>query len=92
MISDAIIAVSVLLGLSYFALTWKRPKYPPGPKGRYPLLGLTFDMPKERPWETYAEWARQETPELCFTMEKGQPLTITQEVRSDHILSHRPKA
>lgn len=48
----------VLLLASHYAITkWKRPPHPPGPKG-HPLLGMTFLMPKERPWVHYTEWAR----------------------------------
>ena len=30
---------------------------PPGPKG-YPLIGSLFDVPTEKPWITYNEWAK----------------------------------
>lgn len=31
---------------------------PPGPKGRWPLLGMTLDMPATVPWKHMAAWAR----------------------------------
>ncbi|KIJ40667.1 hypothetical protein M422DRAFT_143442, partial [Sphaerobolus stellatus SS14] len=31
---------------------------PPGPPPKF-LVGNAFDMPKEREWETFAEWARE---------------------------------
>lgn len=53
-----VILLIVLLLASHYAITqWKRPPHPPGPKG-HPLLGMTFLMPKERPWVQYTEWAR----------------------------------
>lgn len=30
----------------YVAREWRRAPLPPGPKGRIPLMGMTFDMPK----------------------------------------------
>ncbi|KJA21835.1 hypothetical protein HYPSUDRAFT_140077 [Hypholoma sublateritium FD-334 SS-4] len=35
----------------------RRLPLPPGPKG-YPLIGSLFDVPKEKPWITYNEWAK----------------------------------
>ncbi|KIW90067.1 uncharacterized protein Z519_09498 [Cladophialophora bantiana CBS 173.52] len=46
--------------------SWRRPPLPPGPKGRWPLLGMTFDMPPEKPWETMASWAREYGPLVYF--------------------------
>ncbi len=34
----------------------RRLPLPPGPKG-YPLIGSLFDVPTEKPWITYNEWA-----------------------------------
>ena len=50
----AIIALVVV-----FSAVRIRHRYPlpPGPKGRWPLLGMTFDMPTGRPWEYMASWA-----------------------------------
>ncbi|KAJ4318839.1 hypothetical protein N0V84_006652 [Fusarium piperis] len=39
---------------------------PPGPKGRFPGLGMTFDAPKKFPWIKYAEWARTYGPIVHF--------------------------
>ncbi|KIJ40651.1 hypothetical protein M422DRAFT_256343 [Sphaerobolus stellatus SS14] len=33
-------------------------KLPPGPPPKF-LVGNAFDMPKEREWETFAEWAKE---------------------------------
>lgn len=57
-------ACAALLLIIKVASTWRRPPLPPGPKGRWPFLGMTFDMPTEKPWETMANWARYGPP-LC---------------------------
>ena len=36
----------------------RRPSYPPGPKP-LPIFGNYFDLPKERDWVTYANWAKE---------------------------------
>ena len=43
-----IISGFVVVGtIAYYAiLQYRREPLPPGPKGRYPLLGMTFDVPK----------------------------------------------
>lgn len=40
-----------------YVLGKRKPPLPPGPKGRFPLLGITFDMPKFHPWVQFARWA-----------------------------------
>lgn len=41
----------------FFNNTNKLP-YPPGPKG-IPFLGNALDLPREKEWETYSDWARK---------------------------------
>jgi hypothetical protein len=50
--------VVVVLLLSYVVRRQRYAPLPPGPKGRYPLVGMTFDMPKVKPWVQLAEWAK----------------------------------
>ncbi|KAL9560682.1 hypothetical protein ACKAV7_015173 [Fusarium commune] len=67
--SQAIVLIGTLLAtLVIWRLveTWRRPPFPPGPKGRYPFMGMTFDMPSKRPWETFGEWAKQYGPIMYF--------------------------
>ncbi|KAL5590251.1 hypothetical protein FOBRF1_013808 [Fusarium oxysporum] len=45
---------------------WGRPPLPPGPKGRFPFMGMTFDMPSTRPWERFGEWAARYGPIMHF--------------------------
>lgn len=41
---------------------------PPGPKG-YPIIGNVWDIPRERAWLTYAEWAeRYKSDVVQFTV------------------------
>ncbi|PNP76442.1 hypothetical protein FNYG_10228 [Fusarium nygamai] len=67
--SQAIVLIGTLLAtfvIWRFVETWRRPPYPPGPKGRYPFMGMTFDMPNKRPWETFGEWAQEYGPIMYF--------------------------
>jgi hypothetical protein len=53
-----ILAFIIVVTAAYFGgLLRRRPPLPPGPKGRFPLVGMTFDMPKQRPWIQLAKWA-----------------------------------
>ncbi|KAF4439159.1 cytochrome P450 [Fusarium acutatum] len=44
----------------------KRKPLPPGPRGRYPLLGMTFDEPKYKPWEEFTRWAKMYGPLVYY--------------------------
>jgi hypothetical protein len=57
-LSYILCALTVFLIGARTVQVWNRLPLPPGPKGRYPLLGMTFDMPKQKPWEQFAEWAK----------------------------------
>ncbi|KAK2686271.1 hypothetical protein QWA68_014848, partial [Fusarium oxysporum] len=59
-------ALLTLLIIWEFVRQWGRPPLPPGPKGRFPLIGMTFDMPRKRPWETFGEWAKHYGPIMHF--------------------------
>lgn len=52
----------VSLGICILGVFWwvsrRRLPLPPGPKGRFPFMGMTFDMPKTSPWVTITEWAK----------------------------------
>ncbi|OCH85716.1 CyP450 monooxygenase [Obba rivulosa] len=48
--------------------------YPPGPKG-WPVIGNMLDMPQDKPWETYAEWAKTYGPVVHLRM-AGKPMII----------------
>ncbi|KAL3584692.1 hypothetical protein FPOAC2_14473 [Fusarium poae] len=63
----------VVLGIAVCALLLlgnvfgrRRLPLPPGPKGRFPGLGMTFDAPKKYPWVKYAEWASIYGPIIHF--------------------------
>lgn len=45
---------------------------PPSPKG-YPLIGSLFDVPKEKPWVAYTEWAKTYGTIFC----SAQPMNLT---------------
>ncbi|RKL26376.1 hypothetical protein BFJ72_g13772 [Fusarium proliferatum] len=67
--SQAIVLAATLLAtlvIWKLVQTWRRPPFPPGPKGRYPFMGMTFDMPSKRPWETFGDWAKQYGPIMYF--------------------------
>lgn len=52
---------SVAIALGAYFLFFQTPNhlpYPPGPKG-LPLLGNALDLPREKEWETYSDWARK---------------------------------
>jgi hypothetical protein len=56
--------MSLLVGIGicilgvFWRFTRRRLPLPPGPKGRFPFMGMTFDMPKTSPWVTITEWAK----------------------------------
>lgn len=53
----AIIAIALLVIFASFK-SWSKRPLPPGPKGRWPFLGMTFDLPAGKPWEYLESWAR----------------------------------
>ncbi|KAH8805193.1 cytochrome P450 [Xylogone sp. PMI_703] len=55
-------ALLVLLFVFVLVKLKRRPPLPPGPKGRIPFAGMTFDMPKSHPWFQLAQWAREYGP------------------------------
>jgi hypothetical protein len=52
----------VVVLLWYLVKSFNRVPLPPGPRGRYPFLGMTLDMPLERPWQVFADWAEYDLP------------------------------
>ena len=61
--------VLLLIGaLTYWIDVNKRKRLrlvPPGPKA-LPIFGNIFDLPKEKPWVTYKEWAEKYGKLLCY--------------------------
>lgn len=46
-ISKLVAGLCILCVIIYYAVReYRRPPLPPGPKGRFPWMGMTFDMPK----------------------------------------------
>ncbi|PSR71810.1 hypothetical protein PHLCEN_2v12311 [Hermanssonia centrifuga] len=69
--------VAVLFGVAILLLKHFRSSsraLPPGPTP-LPIIGNLFDIPTERPWETYATWSRRWGDLLSVTL-LGQPLII----------------
>ena len=58
------LAPSLLVGIGicilgvFWWVSCRRLPLPPGPKGRFPFMGMTFDMPKTSPWVAITEWAK----------------------------------
>lgn len=64
-VNDNMLLYSFLLAVIFgvvtvFLRTRNLAPLPPGPRGRYPFVGMTFDMPKTRPWRRLAEWSKYE--------------------------------
>ena len=57
-VSAGALLVITTFGLTISFLAKSNRKLPPGPKG-YPIVGNTFQMPKDRPWLQFTEWAKQ---------------------------------
>jgi len=60
----AIIAVS-LVSIYRIQGARRRKHYPPGPSPRF-FWGNFFDLPKDKPYKTYAEWAKIYGTSLVF--------------------------
>ncbi|KAI0061753.1 cytochrome P450 [Artomyces pyxidatus] len=54
--------------------------YPPGPRG-LSIIGNLFDAPRERPWLTYAEWAKKYGDILSLKV-AGQVVVVVQSTRA----------
>jgi hypothetical protein len=57
-VAAAISGLSLLSILYVYRKTCSSAALPPGPP-RAPIVGNVFQIPKERPWLKYAEWAEQ---------------------------------
>ncbi|KAJ4152122.1 hypothetical protein NW765_017631 [Fusarium oxysporum] len=85
----SVMLLVVLLLASHYAITqWRRPPYPPGPKG-HPLLGMTFLMPKERPWVQYTEWARTYGKLMYFRLGGTSVIVVSSGRIAKEMLHHR---
>ncbi|PSR97714.1 hypothetical protein PHLCEN_2v4272 [Hermanssonia centrifuga] len=50
----------------------KQAPLPPGPKA-WPIVGNTFQLPKEYEWLTYQEWSRKYGSDILYFTSWGQP-------------------
>ncbi|KAF8653529.1 hypothetical protein AX16_003913 [Volvariella volvacea WC 439] len=57
-LQTAYIGIALVCALLLASKVLSQKKLPPGPRG-LPLVGNVFDIPKEKPWLTFAEWAKQ---------------------------------
>ncbi|KAJ7179459.1 cytochrome P450 [Mycena filopes] len=71
---DICAVVCVLLLLRRLLFSPKQVPLPPGPRG-LPLVGAVFDMPSEREWMTFSQWADR-WGEICSATVLGQPIVI----------------
>lgn len=66
-------AVPLVAGLGLLSLKWmqrrtKNPRglpFPPGP-GRWPVIGNLPEIPTEKEWLTYSEWAKSYGAWACY--------------------------
>ncbi|KAH6915129.1 cytochrome P450 98A3 [Coprinopsis sp. MPI-PUGE-AT-0042] len=74
---SAIVFGAILLPRRRLAI---RLPFPPGPKG-LPILGNALQMPDDRPWLVYRDWAKQ-YGEIVYIKALGQPIVILQSVQA----------
>ncbi|KIJ30013.1 hypothetical protein M422DRAFT_95732, partial [Sphaerobolus stellatus SS14] len=58
---------------------------PPGPPPKF-AVGNAFDMPTEREWETFAEWAREYGIEIVYVKIFNVDMVIVNSRRMAYVL------
>ncbi|KAJ7169194.1 cytochrome P450 [Mycena crocata] len=84
---------AVGLGLTLIAFRWlNKPRslpLPPGPPG-LPLLGNVFDLPAERNWERYMDWAQEYNTDILHLNLAGTHLVVLSSLEAtDALLEKR---
>ncbi|KAF8885508.1 cytochrome P450 [Infundibulicybe gibba] len=67
-------AVIAALVLRFLAVTLRRPKYLPGPRG-LPFFGNLFQIPNAHSWETYAKW-RETYGDAIYVSALGSSIVV----------------
>ncbi|KAF8885510.1 cytochrome P450 [Infundibulicybe gibba] len=67
-------AVIAALVLRFLAVTLRRPKYLPGPRG-LPFFGNLFQIPNAHSWETYAKW-RETYGDAIYVSALGNSIVV----------------
>ncbi|KAF8902856.1 cytochrome P450 [Mucidula mucida] len=86
----ACFGVAVLLYISYRIVTPKSYPRPPGPKG-LPVLGNLLDMPTEKHWLKFTEWA-QEFGDVVYLNIPGTPIVILNSLKATNELMEKRSA
>ncbi len=86
----ACFGVAVFLYVSYRIVTRKSYPRPPGPKG-LPVLGNLLDMPTEKHWLKFTEWA-QAFGDVVYLDIPGTPIVILNSLKATSELMEKRSA